>query len=135
MTIGPIDILEYASSLDSTRGNCETVSRSIVGRAYYSVFHFASQLACSDLAIDLDAIKASAHARLFTGLKDFSTADPVLKTKLQALSRDLKALHSVRVHADYHLHRTLTAKQASLSVVEARRLCQRIVELQTLIAA
>ncbi len=130
MTIGTLDFLDFANDLNSKKTECETVRRVVVGRAYYSIYHCAVQFASSDLGIDLDDLNLSTHAGLFKGLREYSTKNQPLRTKLQALSRDLKRLHSLRVHADYYLHRTITQKHVDTALADAGWLSRRISELQ-----
>jgi len=135
MTIGSLDFLEYAVELNNDHGNSEVIRRVIVGRAYYSIFHVATDFATNDLQIDLEALECSTHARLFKGFREFSTTNPPLKSKLQALSRDLKRLHSMRVNADYHLNETVTDRHVQTMLVDAQWVAKRICELQAASAA
>ncbi|CAI3789431.1 hypothetical protein AHFPHNDE_03127 [Pseudomonas sp. MM227] len=135
MTIGACDLLSYAALLNQNDALTEVERRNIVGRAYYSVFHSALELVEFDLKIDLSEIKASTHASLFLALKSHATSNRPLMTKLQALSRELKALHGHRVISDYYLSKTVTQTTVELVLAEASRLSRRISELQSTAAA
>jgi uncharacterized protein (UPF0332 family) len=135
MTIGACDLLDYATLLNQSESLTEVERRNVVGRAYYSVFHSALEFVEYDLKVDLSEIKASTHARLFSALKTYATSNYSLKNKLQALSRELKALHSHRVISDYYLSMTVTQATVELVLAEASRLSRRISELQSAAAA
>jgi len=134
MTIGSCDILQYAFCLNKKENIVEVERRNIVGRAYYAVFHTAMDYVEFDLKIDLAESKMSTHSKLFDALKNYSTSSPPLKSKLQALARELKKLHSHRVASDYNLGTTVTQSTVDLVLAEANRLTKKISELQALAA-
>lgn len=131
MTIGALDFLNFANDYNAKADKSETDRRVIIGRAYYALFHAASELAVSDFGIELDDLNRSTHSRLFQGLKDHATSNHSLRCKLQSLSRDLKRLHSVRVRADYILNQTVTQPQVDTMLEDAGWISRRILELQS----
>jgi len=124
------EIFDLAKALDGLDSKPEALLRAIIGRAYYAAFHHASSLATDRLGAVLEDIEASMHKRLFISLKDYSTKDPVLKYKLQKISRELKRLHSHRVAADYTLMRSIGQDLVDSMLDDVGRLLKNIDELE-----
>lgn len=124
-----MDIFALAQRMNADEAKSEAMLRAIVGRAYYSVFYQASAFISTELKIDLDSIAEPTHKKIAVALTQFKTSSPVVQTKLKALSRDIRRLHSLRVDADYNVELDIGQQEADHALVEALRLSQRITSL------
>lgn len=129
MSVCYTDIYALAQKMNSDAEKDEALYRAIVGRAYYSVFYHASEFITEELKVDLKSIEQPTHKKIAVALNEFKSSSSVVQTKLKALSRDIRRLHSLRVDADYRVHTSMGQQEVDQALVEARRLSQRINEL------
>lgn len=117
------DILENAKVLfdQVENNNDESMIRTVVSRAYYSVFHGALELFDNKYDWPIDSgLKAGVHEKLYSRFDnhDFSDKDKI-KTIAKIKSK-LIILKKQRVKADYKLDLSITSLDARyiLSEVE-----------------
>lgn len=121
-----IDILNNAKNLfDISDPKDESMSRTIISRSYYSVFHGALELFKYRYNWPTSPISnVGVHEKLYSR---FDNHDFVHKDKIKEaakLKNQLIIFKKQRVKADYKLDMRVTALDARYSISEAERILQ-----------
>lgn len=103
--------------------NCEADYRSVVGRAYYSTYHFACEFHKKLNAPGREPPDDvyGVHERLIYRLNNPTTNDENQKELSKQLGSWLKINKTSRVMADYNLHAIVTKVGAELAIQNASK--------------
>lgn|SRR5690606_19134970 len=102
MPVTSRDLWDLASKLGpACELECER--RSVIGRAYYAVFHCASEFHDSLPAPGIFPQNGGVHAQLSHALANPTVGDVGLRQMSKRLGYICRDLHAKRVVADYHL--------------------------------
>lgn len=126
MSVSSSDLLSQAKAL-LAQASSEVEWRNCIGRAYYAAFHAAKAFHQTlNTPGRLPAKPVGIHAELAHQLTNptISNTDPRFRASID-VGQHLKALHRMRVRADYDLDSTVNADEASDAVARAGRLCGR----------
>lgn len=126
MPVKPYGLLDYARSLLVQQG--EYTYRSAIGKAYYSSYHQVLSELENNLFIKINQnIEGGVHVKLIRTCEEhmFSPSHPKSadrKKALSAVSNLLSKAKSMRVRADYDLHKTVTVNDAKQGIFYAEQI-------------
>lgn len=101
MAISHRDLIAIAQHLLSE--GSETALRSSMSRAYYGLFHVATQYAELVGVPPPSAMAGTTHSKLGIFYQKNKIGDKTLQLKMKQVGWALKSLHELRCKADYHL--------------------------------
>jgi len=138
MAISHSDILHLAKSL-ADDNESEVFLRASIGRAYYSMFHAAHEIAGGHLPkqhpIPGKVFKGGTHARLSQYLADCAASlQPGHVKSLQLLSVKLKMCHKTRCEADYELSHNMHKSQLEHIMKDAEIAQSILNEIKSLVS-
>ena len=138
MAISHSEILHLAKSMAEHAEN-EVNLRASIGRAYYSMFHVAHELAGGRVPkkhpIPSKNFKGGTHARLSQYLADCAEdLHPAHVRALQLLSVKLKMCHKFRCEADYELTQNIHKSQLDCILKEAEMTQNIMKKIKMLVA-
>lgn len=138
MSISHTEILHFAKSLAEDAEN-EVNLRASIGRAYYSMFHAAHEIAGGRVPkhhpVPGKVFKGGTHARLSQYIADCAeNLHPAHVRTLQHLSVKLKMCHKSRCEADYELTQNIHISQLELILKDAEMAQDILKKIKTLVA-
>ncbi|EOY2721005.1 MULTISPECIES: hypothetical protein [Citrobacter] len=137
MAISHSEILHLAKSMAQDAEN-EVNLRASIGRAYYSMFHAAHDIAGGRVPknhpIPGKVFKGGTHARLSQYLADCAEQlHPTHVRTLQLLSVKLKMCHKSRCEADYELTQNIHKSQLDCILKEAEMTQDILAKIKVLV--
>jgi len=138
MAVSHSEILRLAKSMAEDAEN-EVNLRASIGRAYYSMFHAAHELAGGHVPkshpIPGKNFKGGTHARLSQYLADCAdNLHPSHVRTLQLLAVKLKMCHKSRCEADYELTHNIHKSQLDCILKDAEMAQNILKEIKVLVA-
>ncbi|MBY0544985.1 MAG: hypothetical protein K2Q14_05490 [Gammaproteobacteria bacterium] len=124
MPIYEIDFLNFAKYLINTSTPSEFDCRNAISRAYYSVYHAASNKQHFAKGQCLNS-RVGAHEKLIQKFLNHIGGNPN-DILIREVGLSLRKLKNERVQSDYILHMNMCVNRAQVDVLEAEQLLNKI---------
>jgi predicted RNA-binding protein len=120
MAVSSSDFIKSAEIALSSDDVSEINARSAGSRAYYGVYHRAKEIVEEKVLATVKVDNAGSHESLIKTLHSIGTVNA------KSVAEAMRSMKKFRHLCDYHLGGSVKAKHASMKVVEARLLMERL---------